>query len=105
PLPDLGPNVTMRERLSMHSKDPRCAACHLLMDPLGLPLEAYDHVGRFRTMENGKAIDASGTLGGSGNQDGAFMGPIELGAKLGASTTVAQCFVRQSFTYWMGRQD
>lgn len=105
PLPDLGPNVTMRDRLSMHSKDPRCASCHMLMDPLGLPLEAYDHVGRFRSMENGKTIDASGTLGGSGNQDGAFMGPLELMNKLASSNTVAQCFVRQTFTYWMGRQD
>ena len=39
-----------------------CAACHNLMDPVGLSLEKFDAVGRWRTAEDGAPIDASGGL-------------------------------------------
>jgi hypothetical protein len=32
------------------------------MDPIGFALENYDAVGRYRTVDSGEAIDASGTL-------------------------------------------
>ena len=40
--PDLAPNLTTRERFAQHSADPLCAACHKLMDPIGLGFENYD---------------------------------------------------------------
>ena len=46
---------TMRERLAHHSADPTCAACHALMDPLGLAFEIYDGIGRYRTDGPGQA--------------------------------------------------
>ena len=52
----------MRERLAEHRKNPACAGCHRLMDPVGFALENYDAVGRWRTLEAGEPIDASGTL-------------------------------------------
>jgi mono/diheme cytochrome c family protein len=52
----------VRERLAEHRKNPTCAGCHRLTDPVGFALENYDAVGRWRTMEGGKAVDASGTL-------------------------------------------
>ena len=51
-----------RERLAEHRRDPTCAACHNVMDPLGLSLEKFDAVGRRRTLEAGEPIDASGGL-------------------------------------------
>ena len=40
---------------------PACAGCHKLMDPLGLALENFDAVGRWRTTaEDGTPIDAIG---------------------------------------------
>ena len=54
--------VSMRERMSQHRADPVCAGCHKLMDPAGFAMENYDAVGRWRTHENGKPIDASGGL-------------------------------------------
>ncbi len=54
--------VSMRERMSQHRADPVCAGCHKLMDPAGFSMENYDAVGRWRTQENGKVIDASGGL-------------------------------------------
>ncbi|MEO5739661.1 MAG: DUF1592 domain-containing protein [Vicinamibacterales bacterium] len=55
-------NATVRERLAEHRKNPTCAGCHKLTDPVGFALENYDAVGRWRTTEAGTPIDASGTL-------------------------------------------
>lgn len=98
-------NRTLREKLAQHSADPKCAACHKLMDPLGLAFEAYDSYGRFRTTEAGKPADGSGVLTDSGNQDGPFKTPVELANKLANSDVVEGCFVRHSFRYWMGRNE
>jgi hypothetical protein len=104
PLPDLGPAATMREKLAVHSQK-SCWACHQMMDPLGLPFESYDNVGRYRTMDNGKTIDTSGVLEGSGNGDGAYKDALELTRKLANSAVVQQCFVRHAFRYFTGRQE
>jgi hypothetical protein len=55
-------NLPMRERIAEHRANPACAGCHQLMDPLGFSLENYDAVGRWRTAEDNKPIDASGGL-------------------------------------------
>jgi mono/diheme cytochrome c family protein len=55
-------NAPIRERLAEHRKNPTCAGCHRLTDPVGFALENYDAVGRWRTAEAGTPIDASGTL-------------------------------------------
>ncbi len=106
PLPDLGPDATMREKLSVHREaEPQCRVCHDLMDPLGLGLEAYDDTGRYRTEEKGRPVDATGRVVGSADQDGPFDGGIELGQRLAQSVTVEQCFVRHTFRFWMGRDE
>ncbi len=53
---------TLRQRIEQHRADPACASCHKLMDPLGLALENFDAVGRWRTKDAGAPIDASGEL-------------------------------------------
>ena len=37
-----------------------CAACHQMMDPIGLAFESFDAIGKYRTTENGATIDVSG---------------------------------------------
>jgi hypothetical protein len=53
---------TMREMMVIHREDPDCKGCHARMDPIGLGLENFDALGRFRKMENGKPIDTRGEL-------------------------------------------
>jgi mono/diheme cytochrome c family protein len=70
PLPDVpalkdntvNGSLSVRERLAEHRTNSTCAACHNLMDPLGLSLERFDAVGRRRTLEAGMPIDAVGGL-------------------------------------------
>ena len=53
---------TMRQQLAVHRSKPACAGCHARMDPIGLALENFDAIGRWRDSEGGSPIDASGTL-------------------------------------------
>ena len=54
---------SMRERMEQHRKNPSCAVCHAQMDPLGLALENFDAVGRWRERsESDEPVDASGVL-------------------------------------------
>ena len=76
-VPDLGdaaPHsvaLSMRDRMARHRSNPACAVCHARMDPLGLSMENFDAVGRWRTRDESKtAIDASGTMADGTTFDG-----------------------------------
>jgi hypothetical protein len=100
-VPVLGepdPNApTMRERLRVHATDPACAGCHTLMDPLGLALEHFDALGRYRERDQGHVLDTRGDLDGVG-----FNGAVELSKLLREDPRTAECLVRQAFRYTLG---
>jgi len=51
---------TMRQLMEQHRADPLCAGCHARMDPLGLALESFDAIGRWR--DDAESLDTSGSL-------------------------------------------
>jgi hypothetical protein len=57
-------NLTVRDRLAEHRANAACASCHQLIDPPGFALENFDAVGRWRTVEEGRPVDAAGGLPG-----------------------------------------
>ncbi|MDB6040253.1 MAG: hypothetical protein JWM99_4094 [Verrucomicrobiales bacterium] len=68
-------NLTLRERTELHRKDPVCANCHKVLDPIGFGLENFDAIGRWRVQDDtGGAIDAAGELPGGKH----FSSPKEL---------------------------
>jgi hypothetical protein len=56
----LSSTLSVRERLTEHRARSSCAVCHNLMDPIGFSLENFDAIGRWRTMEDDKPVDATG---------------------------------------------
>jgi len=56
---DFSPNLTMREKIAELTRPQACQGCHSVINPLGFSLEHYDAVGRFRTRDGDKPIDAS----------------------------------------------
>lgn len=54
--------LPVRERLEEHRRNPACAGCHKLMDPIGFSLENFDAVGAWRTNDSGFRIDPSGQM-------------------------------------------
>ncbi|MGC6444399.1 MAG: DUF1588 domain-containing protein, partial [Rubripirellula sp.] len=97
---------TLRERFSV-VREEACWRCHEKMNPLGMPFEAYNHVGRWREQELGRPVDTSGEISFTG--DPALNGDVkdvrELMEKLGRSSLVRQSFVRHVFRYFMGRNE
>src|SRR6056297_649351 len=64
PLEDntVAANLPVRARLAAHRENVACASCHNLIDPVGLAMENFDAVGRWRELEAGLPVDASGGL-------------------------------------------
>jgi Protein of unknown function (DUF1588)/Protein of unknown function (DUF1585)/Protein of unknown function (DUF1595)/Protein of unknown function (DUF1592) len=105
PVVPENPTATLREKLSLHSSNPKCSGCHMALDGIGLGLERFNDIGLRRDTEQGKPVVTTGVLVGSGNSDGPFNGPVELSQKLASSTRARQCLVRQLFRYTSGRNE
>jgi hypothetical protein len=103
PLKDPDPNSTTRERLTMHRDNPACTGCHTLLDPIGFAFESYDAIGRWRTMDGPRAVDASGEVVSSRDIDGKIRGARELATKLAGSDEVRECAARFALRYALGR--
>jgi mono/diheme cytochrome c family protein len=105
-VPELKPNsfatqpLSMRERMAAHRKNPPCAGCHSMMDPLGFALEHFDGVGKWRTLdESGGSIDASGAM-----PDGTkFDGAAGLAQALLQSDRFVSTLTEKMLTYALGR--
>ncbi len=97
---------TLRERFSLVHNE-YCWRCHRKMNPMGMPFEAYNHVGRFREMEKGKPVDTSGAiqLDGNGQVSGKVSNVREMMERLAAAPKVRQSFLRHMFRFWMGRNE
>ena len=89
------------------TREDYCWRCHQKIDPLGLPFEMYNHIGLYRTKEQGKVVDTTGEIADSGDPDldGPVKDPLEMIQKLANSERVKQVFVRHAFRYWMGRNE
>ncbi|HUL82722.1 MAG TPA: DUF1592 domain-containing protein, partial [Gammaproteobacteria bacterium] len=92
---------TVRERLEMHRANPTCAVCHAIMDPVGLALENFDLVGRWRVQEDGHAVNAATQL-----TDGTpLSGAVDLRrALLSRSDAFVAALTERLMTYALGRE-
>ncbi len=51
PEDETSEELSVRQLVERHSLDPRCAGCHVRIDPYGFALEGYDAIGRSRTRD------------------------------------------------------
>ena len=111
---------TNRERMSEHATNPVCAACHNLIDPIGVGFEKFDAVGARRNEY--KLIFYAGHQGGhkppksvnltmdtkgfvAGIPDSNFSSPRDLGIILAKTPLCQECMVKQYFRYITGRME
>ena len=94
------PPKTVRDRMTQHRASPTCRSCHQIMDPIGLALENFDGVGRWRTADAGIAIDASGQLVDGTAVDG--VGTLRA-ALLGYPDAFTQTLTEKLLMYAVGR--
>ena len=95
-----GKDLTMRQQMEQHRANPACAICHNRMDPIGFALENFDAVGKWRALDAGSPIDASGVL-----PDGSkFQGPAELRkALLSRPKIIVNSVTEKLLSYALGR--
>jgi Protein of unknown function (DUF1592)/Protein of unknown function (DUF1588)/Protein of unknown function (DUF1595)/Protein of unknown function (DUF1585)/Protein of unknown function (DUF1587) len=93
---------TTRQRFAEHSANACAAGCHANLDPLGFAFEHYDGIGKFRTMDNGGAVDASGSFELDGKMV-SYQNARELVQALAGSETVRACFATQWLRYALRR--
>lgn len=94
-----GAAPTLRDRIDEHLASPECRGCHLITDPIGLGLEHFDGLGRFRSDDNGAAIDASGSLDGQ-----PFDGPEGLADAIRSHPDFVPCLVERLYRHALGRE-
>jgi hypothetical protein len=104
PSIDEGSDITaitsLRQRMEKHRQQPTCAACHKIMDPIGFSLENFDLIGRWRTSEGERPIDATSQM-----VDGTPLdGPASLRrALLARSDVFVRTMTSKLLTYATGR--
>jgi hypothetical protein len=93
--------LSVRERMEQHRSNPACVSCHRVIDPIGLALENFDVVGRYRIKDNGVSVDSTGQL-----YDGT---PMEGAAGLRSALlkhkdAFLMTFAENLMTYALGRR-
>ncbi len=102
PLTDntVAASLSIREQLAEHRAHEACAACHDRIDPIGLALEQFDAIGRWRAVEDGRPVDATGGL----FPDQAVAGVAELEAALLEHPEIfVRALAEKLLTYALGR--
>ena len=112
-VPPAGVNTTIpaeltgteRERIASVTAEGRCTGCHAFINPFGFMQENYDAMGRYRTTDAGKPVDASISV------DFLDEGPLATTTAVDAlrgftrSLRFQQCFTRQLFRFYSGRDE
>lgn len=97
------PPKTVRARLERHRSRPGCNQCHGVIDPIGLAMENFDAIGRWRDKdaEANAPIDAKTVL-----PDGrAIEGPVQLrDALFGGRDLFVRAFTEKLMMYGLGRE-
>jgi hypothetical protein len=96
-----GKNLSTRERMEEHRKNPACTSCHKVIDPLGLTLENFDATGVWRIKDNEVPVDSVGDL-----YDGTKMsGPAGLREGMAKHADIfLETFTENLMTYALGRR-
>ncbi len=91
--------TTVRDLMAAHRSSPACAGCHSSIDPIGLALEKFDSIGRYREVyENQLAIDTVTVMPEGQTVDGLE----SLSAVLSQDPQFLPCAVSKFGTYAMG---
>jgi hypothetical protein len=91
---------TLRDRLEAHRSNPVCASCHQIFEPMGIALENFDAVGKWRTIDEGALIDPTGVIADGTKLDG--VGSLRE-VTVRYSDRFAQVVTEKLLTYAVGR--
>ena len=94
---DFLPGMTMREKVAELTRPQACQTCHSVINPLGFSLENFDAVGRFRTKDGDRLIDAISSYTTDDGKVVEFKGARDVAEFAVGSTAAQEAFVEQLF--------
>jgi hypothetical protein len=94
---EFAPNLTMREKVAQLTRPQACQACHSVINPLGFSLEHYDAVGRYRTSEKDRPIDAVSEYTTGDGETIRLTGARDLAQFAAGSEQAQNAFIEQLF--------
>lgn len=98
------PSLTMRQKVTQLTRDNACMSCHGTINPLGFSLEHYDGIGRWRTTDNDKPINAASDFAGDDGDTIHLRGARDVAQFAVKSSAAQRAFVRQMFHH-IAKQD
>ena len=96
---ELDPSLSMREKVTFATRDSTCMRCHGTINNLGFSLENYDAVGRWRSMENEKPVNATGDYKAQDGKTIPLDGARSLAKFTATNADARKAFIRQMFHY------
>ena len=93
------PSLTMREKVTELTRPAACMGCHSTINPLGFSLEHYDAVGRWRTMDNNKAVNATSDFQTFDGRMIKLTGARDVAEYAAENPEAHRAFIRQLFNY------
>ena len=94
--------ATNRIRTASATSPANCAVCHETINPPGFAFEYYDAMGKYRTTDNGLAVDGSGSFSLQGGETFTFTSGVDLARQLSTSQQVKECYTTQWTQYATG---
>ncbi len=92
-------SLTMREKVTSLTQNKSCTGCHGVINPLGFTLENFDAIGRWRTQDNQKPVDAAVSFEGEDGKTARLAAAADV-ARLALSNGRAhESFVHQLFLH------
>jgi hypothetical protein len=99
------PGATERQKIEQMTNQTQCAGCHAYINPFGFMQENYDAIGRWRTADQGLPIDASISVDFLDEGKLTVASPVEALRSFTRSLRFQQCFTRQLFRFYLGRDE
>jgi hypothetical protein len=97
--PPNGAELTAKQKMAQHRTNPSCAACHASIDPLGIGLENFDNLGKWRTNYSATLpVDAQEAIDGT-----TFTTPVAMVSLIAQTGTFKACMADTLATYALGR--
>ena len=102
PPDSLSVESTNRQRTAAATAPPTCASCHRHINPPGFAFEHYDALGAWRARDNGRPVDASGSLTLPGDETLTFVDGVDFVHQLAASDRARDCYALHWTRYALG---
>ena len=98
------PSLTMREKITELTRNNSCMSCHSTINPLGFSLENFDAIGRWRTKDNNKPVNAVSEFADADGLKVRLTGPRDIVNYVADNPSGHRAFIRHLFNHTIKQQ-